>query len=116
MKLPTSDEVISLRLLLAISGVFDATAPVHCRDGPGRVVSRAGAFIGKFDGAERAGALGLTTKQPEITKNALRICPLHTTRAGLEAVGFRVRRLPVGFCLRFFVFLLSRVVPDKTTS
>ena len=27
------------------------------------------------------------------------------TRAGLEAMGFRVRRLPVGFCLRFFVFL-----------
>ena len=26
-------------------------------------------------------------------------------RSGLEAVGFRVRRLPVGFCLRFFVFL-----------
>ena len=25
------------------------------------------------------GALGLTTKQPEITKNALRICPLHLT-------------------------------------
>ena len=39
-----------------------------------------------------------------------------TGRAGLEAMGFRVRRLPVGFCLRFFVFLLSRVVPDKTTS
>ena len=37
-------------------------------------------------------------------------------RAGLEAVGFRVRRLPVGFCLRFFVFLWSCVVPDKTTS
>ena len=29
--------------------------------------------------AERAGALGLTTKRPEITKNALRICLLHTT-------------------------------------
>ena len=26
-------------------------------------------------------------------------------RAALEAMGFRVRRLPVGFCLRFFVFL-----------
>ena len=26
-------------------------------------------------------------------------------RAALEAKGFRVRRLPVGFCLRFFVFL-----------
>ena len=39
-----------------------------------------------------------------------------STGAGLEAVGFRVRRLPVGFCLRCLVFLLSRVVPDKTTS
>ena len=27
------------------------------------------------------------------------------SRAALEAMGFRVRRLPVGFCLRFFVFL-----------
>ena len=26
-------------------------------------------------------------------------------RAVLEAVDFRVRRIPVGFCLRFFVFL-----------
>ena len=26
-------------------------------------------------------------------------------RAALEAMGFRVRRLPAGFCLRFYVFL-----------
>ena len=30
---------------------------------------------------------------------------LDLNRAALEAMGFRVRRLPVGFCLRFFVFL-----------
>ena len=32
-------------------------------------------------------------------------CLRSLNRAGLEAVGFRVRRLPVDFCLRFFVFL-----------
>ena len=60
-------------------GLFLCHGPVHCHDGPGRVRSRAGEFNGQFDAAERAGALGLTTKRPEITKNALRICLLHTT-------------------------------------
>ena len=68
---------------------------------------------GGADERNRQSASRCVATQTELSETP----PVATSsRAALEAVGFRVRRLPVGFCLHFFVFLQSCVVPDKTTS